>query len=280
MARKNEENVNQISLNFEIDNVTTNEIGKTVKNQEMNRIVEENENKTIDSKGKKIKKIDQYVPTVSPFINEVNALNSFFMTAASTPVQINEDNIQISTSTQSNYPEITPGYELIFEYDENSDTKKLPSRLRLVLKAINGVVHEPECYQGSCTLKANLPVSLEETTAFFDAFLKQQFQHDIKMSGAIYKNGYAFTAHASEEKIKEIKSDWVRFSNKGNGRELTQYKEYLTIVFKDADDYIQNSSILGLSGTTKDGVTFTTDIEPIKIKEDKNYNPHRPLMPD
>lgn len=271
MSKKQQNaNENQTSLNFEAEDTPK------AKSKEQNVINEENDT---DEEKVSLKKIDNYIPPVSPVLEEMNALSQLFSNFAKLPAATVSD-IPISTQDQINVPVAKKGYELVFDYDRNNETERLHKKMKAIVKAIGGSVAEPSIYDDSCSISVQLPLNLEEATAFFDKYLKVQFSENIKMSGTIYKDGYAFTATADESKISEIKESWVRFSNGGKCRELFQNTNHLTMIFQDEEDFIKNSAILGLSGTEKDGVKFTTDIEAIRIKEAVNYNPKRALSPD
>lgn len=240
------------------------------------------ENSTVENDNQETqvskKKIDNYVAPVSPNLAEIQALTQFFNSSIGTVAETQE--VAIATEKQINYPALPKGYELAFDYDENPSTATLHTRLKTLVKGMNGTVSEPSVFGGSCSLSVQLPINLEEATAFFDKFLKVQFNNGVKMSGSIYQKCYAFTATADEEKIKEIKSEWVKFSHGGQRRELVQSNKYLTMTFASAEDFENNSSILGLSDTVKDGVKFTTDITHVTVKEAMNYNPKRAITPD
>lgn len=273
MSKKQPKETNQSAFN--LDQEIEQEVENTTKkDKSVDNNIKNDEKEPVSKK-----KIDNYIPPVSPMLAEINALNNIFSSFAKLP-PVEVDDIPVSSEEQINYPEIKKGYELAFDYDKTSETERIHKKLKAIVKGLNGYVSEPSVFEDSCSVSVQLPVTLEEATAFFDKYLKIQFSEQIKMSGTIYKEGYAFVATASEEKIKEIKQNWVRFSNGGKCRELFQHKNHLTMVFQDEDDYIKNSSILGISGTEKDGVKFTTEVETIRIKEAVNYNPKRILSPD
>lgn len=277
MSKKQSENTNQSAFDF---NQETEEVVQTTKKgKTVNKNFDNNENDNGEKEPVSKKKIDNYIPPVSPMLAEINTLNNLFSSFAKLP-PVEVDETPVATEEQINYPVLKKGYELTFDYDKTSETERIHKKLKAIVKGLNGEVSEPSIYEESCSVSVQLPVTLEEATAFFDKYLKIQFSENIKMSGTIYKEGFAFVATASEEKIQEIKKDWVRFSNGGKCRELFQHKNHLTMVFQDAEDFIKNSSVLGLSGTEKDGVTFSTDVESIRIKEAENYNPKRTLSAD
>lgn len=251
---------------------------KTKKSKKVSNVTADNVSNDEDEPVN-MKKIDNYIPPVSPVLEEMNALSNLFSAFAKLPKSEVEET-PVATQEQINYPAVKKGFELVFDYDNTTQTERIHKKLKAIVKGLNGVVSEPTVIEDSCSVSVQLPVTLEEATAFFDKYLKIQFSENIKMSGTIYKEGYTFTATSTEEKIKEIKQDWVRFSNGGKRRELFHNKNHLTMIFQDEDDFVKNSSILGLSGTEKDGVKFTTDIESIRLKDAVNYNPKRAISPD
>lgn len=276
MSKKQRVDESQSSFDFNKE-VEDKKIKKSKKGN--NVVTNNNVSTDEDDEPVSMKKIDNYIPPVSPVLEEMNALSSLFSAFAKLPTS-EVESTPVPTQEQINYPAVKKGYELVFDYDNTTQTERIHKKLKAIVKGLNGVVSEPTIVDDSCSVSVQLPVNLEEATAFFDKYLKIQFSENIKMSGTIYKEGYTFTATATEEKIKEIKQDWVRFSNGGKRRELFQNKNHLTMIFQDEDDFIQNSSILGLSGTEKDGIKFTTDIESICLKDAVNYNPKRAISPD
>lgn len=318
MARKKTQNENQLEIDFHLKNdltkiqeneKTSNVSEKSLKNDKKNQKIAAPQalNDVQSSKTKKdnntnstykgnivinkldkdaptneekvsTKKIDNYVAPVSPHINEFNALTSFFNSSIGKEAVI--ETTSVDAPEQKNYPPLKGGYTISFEYDESPNTLTLHNRVKAVVRPMGGTVSDPSVFGGGYSLPVHLPLTLEETTAFFDKFLKVQFQSHIKMSGTIYQETYSLSATASEEKIAEIKADWIKFSKGGNRRELIQGKNFLTLIFNTPDDYIRNSAILGISGTEIDGVKFSTDVENISIKDAKNYNPDRVITPD